>query len=78
MAKKSKTAVVNQAFLFDAKTVTREALLEQMKYWRPAGSGPLHMMKYMCGLISQVAELRGFAPFTVEEVNAPRLQQEDQ
>lgn len=65
--------VINQTFLFDVNTVTREELLEQMKYWKAQGSGPLSLMKIICGLISQIAELRGFTPFSHDEVNSPRI-----
>lgn len=55
--------------LFDnPHEVTRDELLELAdRYW-PAGSGPLHTMSVIVGLLQDVAELRGFEPFDATDV----------
>lgn len=56
--------------MFDAKSLTREDLLSLVVLWWPRGSGPLSMLSTIVSLLIQIGELRGFAPFTPEEVEA--------
>lgn len=53
---------------FDPTTVSRSELLQHVRFWKPAGSGPLGTMKHLCGAYAMIAELRGFEPFTYEEI----------
>lgn len=55
-------------YLFDVETVTREELVEQLRFWGPPygsyGGTPHHM----CGLLHQIAILKGFN-ITPDEVD---------
>ena len=69
MSKKKNQKVIDQHFLFtDITTVTREELLDSMRYWKSCG-GHNPMAKYIRGLIFQIAILRGFEPITYEEAD---------
>ena len=63
--RKKKTKTLDYPKLFDAQTVTRDELLEQLRYWK---TGDYGLTKYICSLIMQIAELRGFHPFVYNEV----------
>jgi hypothetical protein len=56
--------------LFDLEKLTREEVLHLMKAYYPAGSGPLTEMRTICRLLANVAEAKGFEPFTQEEIRA--------
>ncbi len=55
-------------YLVDLDTVTREQIVEQLRYWGPPygsyGGSPHHI----CGLLHQIAILKGFDPITPDEV----------
>ncbi len=67
--KKQKTLEDTLSIRLNASTITREELLEELRYWQPVGSGPLSVMREVCRLLIQIGELRGFEPFTYDEVN---------
>ena len=63
--RKKKIKTLDYPKLFDAQTVTRDELLEQLRYWK---TGDYGVTRYVCSLIMQLAELRGFHPFVYSEV----------
>ena len=80
MSKKKKQKQIDMHLQFDAMTVTREELLDGMRYWKSCG-GSSAMGRYIRGMIFQIAILRGFEPFTYEEADVvqwdPRGYDED-
>lgn len=63
------------AKLFDVKTVTRDELYDQVKYWKnelaTCRIEQISLYHYLIGMAFQIAELRGFEPYTDEELKAP-------
>lgn len=54
----------------DLKTITRNEIVHLIRVWPPRGSGPLGPCKVICALLFNVAELKGFAPILLEEVQS--------
>lgn len=65
MRRKKTVKTLDYPRLFDAQTATRDELLEQLRYWKVGDYG---LTKYVCSLIMQIAELRGFHSFEYNEV----------
>lgn len=55
---------------FNVDELTREEVLQHIQALYPRGSGPLGMMRIACNLLINIAELKGFEPFTEEELKA--------
>lgn len=54
--------------------VSREEILDMLIVFYPVGSGPLGMMRITCGLMLNLAVLRGFEPISEEEVRKRRIE----
>lgn len=68
MSRKTRVRFLDFVKVFDdVHTITRDELLEQVRYWRPGGSGG-YPLKFICGLFAHIAELRGFHPFEYNEI----------
>jgi len=55
-------------FFENPDKISREELLEQISWFYPSGSGPLSMMRMICGLMLNICSLRGFEPITEQEI----------
>lgn len=58
-------------FFINIKEVSRKEILEALAMFYPKGSGPLSMMRICCGLLLNIAELRGFT-ITEQDIRALR------
>lgn len=62
-------------FFTNPETCTREEIVDALASFYPVGSGPLGMMRITCGLLLNLAEVRGFERITEAEIRDRRQNQ---
>ena len=62
-------------FFENPEEITREEILDALISFYPKGPGPLGMKRIICGVLLNIAVLRGFEPITSEEIHKVYVEQ---
>lgn len=68
MSRKPFNPMERYSYIVDLDTVTREQIIEELKRWGPPYGSYGGSPRQICGLLHQIAILKGFDPITPEEV----------